>query len=59
MSIPTGAVVGCCSYKQVFSEGEFGWLITSSTPIKSPQTRWIFPLFQKKKKTNKIKKIKN
>ncbi len=52
MSILTRAV-WCCSYKEVFSDGEFGWVITSSTPKKKPPKQDGFFLCSKRRKKTK------
>jgi len=49
MPIPTGAV-WCCSYK----EGEFGWLITSTTAKKAPKQDGFFLCSKRRKKQKQL-----
>lgn len=51
-SISTGAVVWCCSYKEVFSDGEFSWLADHllNTIKKLPKQDGFFLCSKRRKK---------
>jgi hypothetical protein len=57
-SIPTGAVVLCCSYKEVFSDGEFSWLADHllNTTKKLPKQDGFFLCSKRRKKQKNLKK---